>query len=185
MRVKELIVVIFVLALSGCAQPPPLNFSVPDVGASKTKIDAEVKTITVTMATPDEANGDMPSWIDINTTNLWKESLQEAIDRMAIFKDDSSNKISIQVKILALDIPAMGASFTTKSVARYEIINRSNGAIVYTQDVSAEGFVPASYAFPGVTRAWESVNRSASNNIKQFVQALETAGINKSLFPAR
>ena len=99
--------------MTGCANPPPMNFSVPDVGVSKTKIDAEVKTITVTLARPDEAKGDVPMWLQFqHVTDTWKEALQEAMDRMAIFKDDSSNKISIQVKILAVDIPSMGASFT-------------------------------------------------------------------------
>jgi len=171
--------------LAGCANPPPMNFSVPDVGVSKAKIDAEVKTITVTLARPDEAKGDVPMWLERErVTDTWKEALQEAMDRMAIFKDDSSNKISIQVKILAVDIPPMGASFTTKTVARYEIIDRSKGAIIYTQDVSAEGTVPGDYAFLGLTRARESVNRSAQNNIKLFLQALETVDIKKPMFPS-
>ena len=171
--------------MAGCANPPPMNFSVPDVGVSKAKIDAEVKTITVTLARPDEAKGDVPMWLEReHVTDSWKEALQEAMDRMAIFKDDSSNKISIQVKILAVDIPVLAASVTTKSVARYEIIDRSKGAIIYTQDVSAEGFVPFDYALLAFTRGRESVNRSAQNNIKLFLQALETVDIKKPMFPS-
>ena len=115
---KKILAIIFALALTGCAAPPPLNFSVPDVGVSKTRIDAEVKAVTVTLARPDEAKGSMPMGIE-GITSFWKESLQESIDRMAIFKDGAATKISIQVKILAFDIPGFGASMTSKSIARY------------------------------------------------------------------
>lgn len=178
----KLFAILFAIALTGCAAPPPLNFSVPDVGVSRSKIDAEVKAITVTLARPDEAKGSMPMGIE-GISSFWKESLQESIDRMAIFKDGAANKLSIQVKILAFEIPSFGASMTSKSIARYELIDRATGAIVYTQDIAAEGVVPATHAFAGVTRARESINRAAQNNIKLFLQALETVDMTKPMFP--
>lgn len=169
--------------LSGCMTPPPVNFSVPDVGVSAKKIDAEVKAITVTVARPDEKKGDLPEGA-AGITNLWKESLQEALDRMAIFKDDSRNKVSIQVKILAFEVPSFGFEMTSKSIARYEVIDRANGGIIYTQEISSEGVVPATHAYLGVTRVRESINRAAQNNIKQFLQAVESVDIEKPMFPA-
>lgn len=180
---KKVLAVIFALALTGCAAPPPLNFSVPDVGVSKSKIDAEVKAVTVTLARPDEVKGSMPTGIE-GIASFWKESLQESIDRMAIFKDGSSNKLSIQVKILAFEIPSFGASMNSKAIARYELIDRASGAIVYTQDITADGTVPFNHAFMGVTRARESINRAAQNNIKLFLQALETVDMTKPMFPS-
>lgn len=172
----------FTIFVAGCAAPPPVNFSVPDVGVSTKKIDAEVKAITVTLARPDEKKGDMPLGIE-SITNFWKESLQESLDRMAIFKDDSKNKVSIQVKILAFDIPSFGFEMSSKSIARYEIIDRNTGGIIYTQEFSSKGIVPVGHAFMGVTRARESINRAAQNNIKQFLQAIETIDIDKPMFP--
>lgn len=169
--------------ISGCTAPPPVNFSVPDVGVSTKKIDAEVKAITVTLARPDEKKGDLPAGIE-GITNLWKEALQEALDRMAIFKDDSKTKVSIQVKILAFEVPAFGFEMTSKSIARYEVIDRATGSIIYTQDIAAEGVVPATHAYLGVTRVRESINRAAQNNIKQFLQAIESVDVEKPMFPA-
>jgi len=40
------------VVLSGCGSVPPLNFSVPNVGVSQKKIDAEMKSMTVTIAVP-------------------------------------------------------------------------------------------------------------------------------------
>ncbi len=101
---------------------------------------------------------------------------------MAVFRDDAPVKLSLSVKILAIDIPSFGASMTTKTIARYELIDRATG-IVYTQDVSASGEVPFNYAFAGVIRARESISRSAQNNIAQFLQALETVDITSRCSP--
>lgn len=179
---KTILITAFCLALGGCAAPPPLNFSTPNVGYSEKKIDAELKSMTVTLARPDEAKGEI-SWGMEAVPQLWDEALQEAIDRMAIFRDDAPRKVNLAVKILGLDVPGGGFSMTTKAIARYEIIDRTNGDIIFTQDVASEGVVPAGYAFLGVTRARESINRAVQNNITQFLQALETVDTNKPMFP--
>ncbi|MCL1553329.1 UDP-N-acetylglucosamine acyltransferase [Xanthomonas nasturtii] len=181
---KLLAAAIVIAALSGCAANPPLNFSVPRVGVSSKKLDAELKSLTVTLARPDEAKGKVPPEAQHEIPDMWENALTEALNRMAIFRDDAPRKLSLSVKILAIDIPSFGASMTTKTIARYELIDRANGSIVYTQDVSASGTVPAGYAFAGVIRARESVNRSAQNNIALFLQALETVDVSKPMFPS-
>ncbi|EHT9904013.1 TPA: UDP-N-acetylglucosamine acyltransferase [Klebsiella oxytoca] len=104
---------------------------------------------------------------------------------MAIFKDNSANTVSLNVKVLAIDVPSFGMAMTTKAVARYEVINRSNGDIIYTQDIESTGTVPASYAFVGVVRARESINRAVQNNITQFLQALESIELSRPMFPSK
>lgn len=182
---KNLLIAAFLaVAFTGCATNPPLNFSVPNVGVSTKKVDAELKSLTVTLARPDEAKGDIPAAAQTEVPQMWQNALTEAINHMAIFRDDAPIKLSLSVKILALDVPSFGASFTTRTIARYELIDRANGSIVYTQDVTAEGMVPAGYAFAGVIRARESINRSAQNNIAQFLQALETVDPTRPMFPS-
>lgn len=171
------------MPLMACGpQMPPLNFSPPNVGPTQTKLDAEVKSITVTVARPDEATGSLAFGVE-TATPIWKTALEEALTKMAIFRDDSSKKVSLSVKVLKVDIPEFGASFTTKTAARYEIIDRSTGSVIFTTDVNSEGLVPAGYAFVGAVRARESANRSVQNNILQFLQQLETANLEKPMFP--
>ena len=72
------------------------------------------------------------------------------------------------------ELPGAGASMTTETAARYEIIDRRNGDIIYTQDVASSGTTPFDHSLLGVARARESLNRAVQNNISQFLQNLET-----------
>ena len=116
---------------------------------------------------------------------LWQVSLLEALNRMAVFKDETKRKVNIQVKVLGIDVPSFGASFETAVTARYEIIDRASGSTIYTQEFSSTGLVPASYAFMGMMRARESGNRAVQNNIAMFLQTLETVDFEKAMFPSK
>jgi hypothetical protein len=134
--------ILFLLLLSSaCTKRLPVNFSAPNIGVSSTKLDAELKSLTVSIARPDEATGEIrpshlvhprgefqPYPISLYA-GLWKTALEEAFNRMAIFKDDSPKKVSLAVKILKFD---PGEFTIIHTSARYEIIDRSDA---YTHSV--------------------------------------------------
>lgn len=180
---NSLLLLAFAVTLAGCQSAPPINFSVPNVGYSAKKIEAELKSMTVGIARADEKTGELPAGMETLVPQLWQNALQESINKMAVFNDDAPTKVNLSVKILKLDIPGAGFSMTTETAARYEILDRKTGAIIYTQDIVSKGEVPLDYAFYGVTRVRESVNRAVQNNITQFLQALETIDVSKPMFP--
>lgn len=186
MKILKVIAVSLLTAfLSACGSIPPLNFSVPSVGVSQKKIDAELKSMTVTIARPDEKTGELPIGMEQMVPQLWQTSLTESLNKMAIFQDDASKKVNLSVKILKLDLPGGGFSMTTSTAARYEIMDRKTGDLIFSQDVSSSGTTPMDFAFMGVARAKESINRAVQNNITQFLQALETVDVSKPMFPAK
>ena len=169
----------------GCASLPPVNFSVPNIGVSSTKLDAELKSLTVSIARPDEGSGEIDPGIGVHTGS-WKTALEEAFNRMAIFKDDSPKKVALAVKILKFQtISAFPAAHTS---ARYEIIDRSDGSIIFTTDISTSGEGPFKlepFADDAVgSRSVDGINRSVQKNIIQFLQALETVDMDKPMFPS-
>ena len=174
-----------ILSLVGCASapPPPLNYSVPNVGLSKTKHAAEVKSITVSIANQTEATGRLYSNMS-TTPELWRSSIEQGINSMNVFSDEASQKVNIAVKILKFDPSKPGADMTSFTEARYEIVDRKNGDIIYSQNFSTSGKVLFSENMLGVARIIESVNIAVRNNIGQFLQALETVDFNKPMFPA-
>ena len=186
MKFQQLFIAAITAAfLSGCAPMPPLNFSVPNVGVSQKKIDAEMKSMTVTIARPDEKTGDIPAGMEQMVPQLWQTALIESLNRMVIFQDDATKKVNLSVKILKLNVPGGGASMTTETAARYEIMDRKTGDLIFTQDITSSGIVPFDYAFGGLIRVRESINRAVQNNITQFLQALETVDVQKPMFPAK
>ena len=187
MKIQHFFTVAIAAALlSGCgATIPPLNFSVPNVGVSQKKIDAEMKSMTVTIARPDEKTGDLPVGMEQMVPQLWQTALTEALNKMTIFQDDATKKVNVSVKILKLNPPGAGASMTTETAARYEIMDRKTGDVIFTQDIASSGTTPFDHSFLGVARARESINRAVQNNITQFLQALETVDVQKPMFPAK
>ena len=166
---------------------PPANFSVPNVGISEHRLDAEVRSITVKYGRPDEQIGQIDFFVfgeGSNVSIAWKTALEEALNRMLIFTDGGSKTVSISVKILKLYVPIFGISPTAKSVARYEIIDRTNGDVIFSQDVSSSGTTPLTYAWDQTVLVRESVNRAVQNNIALFLQAAETIDLAKPMFPA-
>ena len=169
----------------GCVSLPPVNFSAPNIGVSSTKLDAELKSLTVSVARPDEATGEIHPGIGVHT-GLWKTALEEAFNRMAIFKDDSPRKVSLAVKILKFHsvFPIHHTS------ARYEIIDRSDGSIIFTTDISTSGEGPfkidpfCDFGCAMGSRVVDGLNRSVQKNIIQFLQVLETVDMDKPMFPS-
>ena len=168
------------IIVTGCATVPPVDFTVQDVGMVENRKNVELMSMTVGFAPQTqqkkvEANATVPP--------LWKESLQDAINRSLIFRDDMKKKVNLSVRITELDVPAAGLSMTTKTSAIYEIVDRSNGDLLFAQEVETEGVVPVDYAFLGLTRAVESANRAVRNNISDFINILAEADLTKAVFP--
>jgi hypothetical protein len=177
---SSILFILLLLSLSACVgMRPPINFSPPNIGVSSTKLDAELKSLTVTVARPDEATG-MIDPVIAAYAGLWKTALEDAFIRMAIFKDDSPRKVSLVVKILKFN-NLINIHHTS---ARYEIIDRSDGSIIFTTDVSKTGEGPLVLSLDENYMVVDSINRSVQNNIMQFLQILETVDMEKPMFPS-
>jgi hypothetical protein len=174
------------LLLSGCASVPPLDFSPTNVGLSRVKHDAAMVSTSVTAASKTDRKGPIDiAGAENDITSMWKTALDDTILRMAIFRDDSSNKLSLAVKILKVDMPGAGFAMTTGTIARYELINRNTGDIVFSTEIETYGRVPMGDNFVGAIRARNSLSLSVQNNITTFLQQLESADLTKPMFPAK
>jgi len=52
------------------------------------------------------------------------------------------------------------------------LLDRSNGKLVFTRDITSTGSVPFDYAFSGAIRYTEARNRSGRDNVQQFIGSL-------------
>ena len=174
MKNKTLIgITLSAIFLVGCTTMPPLDMtlqSIPNV----TQKDVELKSITVGYVAKTRG-------VTIETNHLvppaWETALEDAINRTLIFGDDKDRNITISVRIDHFDLPAAGFAMVSDCGAIYEIIDRSSGEIIFTQSIRTSGTTPMDYAFAGVIRMQESINRCARNNISSFISQLDSTDI--------
>ena len=187
MNYKFLATGLLVVSLAGCAvaPTPPLSFTLSNVGISSVRKNAELRSLTVTIASASEATGKLyPAMI--RTPGLWKTALEEALNNMVIFTDDAKQKVNLSVKIVEYDPPMDGGiDMVTKAAARYEILDRANGDIIFSQTFSTTGTVAMSENLNGNARIIESANMAVRENIRQFLLALEDVDMTKPMFPAK
>ena len=172
--------------LSGCATapPPPVNYSLSNVGVSKIKHDAELKSINVSYASKGETTGNIPATAT-RTPDLWKNSLEGALNNMVVFKDDSTKKVNLMVKITKFEPAQPGVDMTAYAEARYDVVDRSNGDIIFSQSFSSSGKQVFSENLNGLARIIEATNMAVRNNIIAFLQSLEEMDLNKPMFPVK
>ena len=164
------------LLLSACAQGiPPLNFSVPNITPSPVKVDAEVKSITVALARADEQETVFQPGQE-TLTPIWKNGLEEALDKAAVFRDDAARKVSINVKVLKVEVPPLGLSFTVTAAALYTVRDRASGTALFSERIETIGTTPTGFSFLGIARAREAVNRAVQANIARFIERVPSIG---------
>lgn len=182
MNITRIIALIAISFLAGCASIPPVDFNVQDVGMVKNRKNAELKSLTVGFAPQVqqkvvEANATIPP--------IWRSGLTDALNRSLIFKDDQKVKVNLSVRIVEFDIPEFGADMTTKVSAIYEVIDRGDGSLLFSELIESKGVVAFNYAFLGAARAVESWNRAVRNNIANFINRLDQSDLTNPVFPGK
>lgn len=177
MRSRIAVSTLLVALLSGCTSVPPLNFSVPSISPSIHKVDADLRAVSVSFAAPNEQTGNVPSDGE-GIPELWERAVVEAINKSSVFDDESTKKVNLFVKIQELDPPAAGVTMVTDASAKYLLVNRKTGETLLEETIITQGIVPPGYAFAGVVRLKESVNRAVQNNIRDFLAKLEAQKLN-------
>jgi hypothetical protein len=170
-NVSKYILVFGILCSVGCTTLPPADFTVQDVGVLENRKDAELKSITVGYGSHDQQGKVEGTHI---VPPLWKEALTDALNRSLAFNDTGPIKVNLSVRIVEFDVPAAGFAMST----------RASGDLLFAESISSEGVVPMDYAFMGVIRATESMNRAVRNNIADFINSLESADLSKAMYKA-
>ena len=181
MRHLVTIIVCFCM-LTGCA--PSYDFSLPDVKPANHKLNAEIKEISMFYGTTkfndpslyikaDRMMNKGESEYSRSVVTAWGMALHDAVKQLALFDKSGAKKVTLSLNIQEVHIPLVGASFTSRVLANYQIIDRGTDKILYNKTIESEGTVPWNYAYLARTRALESLTRAVQNNISSFVTHLK------------
>lgn len=179
---KKIVFILFaVMMLEGCVSLPPLDFAPSNIAPTGAKINAGLKGIAISFGKKKELLGEIQlGFEEIQAGNSYeasfkstfKDALQEAIIRSAIFNDAVNRKLFLVAKVLKLETPVAGINFNTSFIVRYQLLDTSSGKEFFTQDIPSTGQVPFSYAFMGTIRYIEARNRAVRENIVLFLDSL-------------
>jgi len=135
-------------------------------------VDAAFVATVVTVAPKSESTGKIDiAGSEADVTSLWKSALDDTLLRSAIFRDASSRHLTLTVKIIKLKKTSI-LGFGVDSGARYQLIDRDTGQVVFSKDVESIGHASD---YVGVSRVRKAVSRSVQENITSFIQQLESA----------
>lgn len=177
---KNLCLLFAIVFMAGCSTPmPTLEFTPTNVSPAGRKIDADLKSISISIAQEKEKLGETQVGLGGNVyeqsfKSAFKMALEEGLARSAVFNDLSSRKVSLSAKVLKFHSPSMAVNFKTEMIVRYELISRESGKILFSKDLSSFGEVPYTYAFVGATRCTEARNISVRENVKTLISEMET-----------
>ena len=115
LRNKLITLILIPILVGSCTSVPPLDCKVADVGPIENRKDASLLSVTAGYA-PQSKQRKMEC-NNYDVPRIFKEGLQDAINRSLAFKDDAVKKVNLSVRILTCDMPAFGAAMTTKFAA--------------------------------------------------------------------
>ena len=191
MNSKHILILVVVSSIStGCNTLPPLSFSVTDLSPAKSRMEAEVKSVNVRVAQTQESTGNIRA-TDFEKlegggsgtviADQWKSSLQDAIDRKLLFKDNVARTVTISVAILKLNSPNFSFSRFTEVEARYEVMDRATGQILWNRQIHTEGRASVDEAVIGSTGFRLSINKAVQANIREFIKQIESSIVSGEL----
>jgi hypothetical protein len=164
--IKNLISVIAIMVLVGCAAPATqqaMSISAQDI---PTKINEKLKgkLIVRTVGGGQETN---PLWVSQVDAQGFKGALDKSI-AVAGYKaaDESSAKYRVDANLQSLDQPLMGFTFDVVSTVLYTVTGEGQQKQF---PIAATGSASTSDAFIGLERMRIANERSIKENIKQFL----------------
>lgn len=171
--------------LTACTPMPQLNFTPQDIVFSSDKLDAALNSVSVSMAQENERLGALTVGFSGNVyensfRTTFKESIQEALLRSGLFSPNSLQKVAVYAKIYQFETNS-DFNFTTKMIVDYTIQDLTDGKIIFEKRIESTGKVPSTYAFAAIVRYAEARNRSAQNNITNFISALRVIATEQTL----
>lgn len=175
-RIQFFFVFLFTLMLAGCSPPAPFDFSINNVPVSVVKFPYRLNSVTVNVDTNENENvsayGTRPVGLEKFVQPL-KNSIQDAVNKSAIFDYNSKRFCTIDVKILGISYSLLGITFPTKLYASYSIINLQTGKPIFIKVIEGYGSTPMGYSFLGAVRDRNSIILSGQSNVRNFIDEFE------------
>ncbi len=163
---------------SGCASVS-MKFAPDTVPAVTKKIDAALAGVTVAVAPAAEKTGrvDLFMGYEKTVTAEWQAALEKTLARVALFSPEAARKLALRVTVREFMRPILGVEMHVKTAAVYEITEMAGGAVVFREEIAADGITSFGYTISGNDRRLEAENRAVQRSVTLFIERLAEKGL--------
>ena len=159
----------FAIILTACASPADRAAMTPqDLNIAKhhpysLQVQTGGGSETGAMESSNIANADL------------KAAIEDAVKQSKLFKtvvQGSGGDYELSVSVTSLSKPSFGGAFTVDMETAWTLSKQSDHSVVLRKAVQSSGTATMGEAFAGVTRLRLAVEKAASANIRQGLQAI-------------
>lgn len=160
---------VFAIILTGCASPAdraamtPQNLNIAKHHPYSLQVQTGGGSETGAMDSSNISDADL------------KAAIEDAVKQSKLFKtivQGSGGDYELSVSVTSLSKPIFGASFTVDMETAWTLSKLSDRSVVLRKSVHSSGTATMGEAFAGVTRLRMAVEKAASANIRQGLQAI-------------
>ena len=171
-RSAKLLLFATVLAVfvAGCARPPsPTRMEVPSAALVDARTSAYANSVKVVQVTGGQDTN--PLWTSELGPVEFRAALINSLRSAGLLHTGKGEAVGLEVQILAVKQPMLGASFTVTSWIRYTVRELGTGKSIFDQGIEATYTAKWNDAFLGVERLRLATEGAARENIRQFISA--------------
>ena len=160
------------LILGGCASPARIDkmtISYRDAAIYKDPTELSNSVNVKDVSGGEKTN---PMWTSEIGSNEFELALVDSLAVAKLLSTDGKGKYELTARIVKVDQPMFGASFTVTSSVHYQLVRKNDQKIIFDEEIKAPYTATMSDAFIGVERLKLANEGSARENITELVDKL-------------
>lgn len=113
-----------------------------------------------------------PAWTSEIGSEQFRRALENSLETAYLLGPRLNSKYLVDVELVGINQPMVGFSFNVSSRIRYTVREQNSRELVLDELVSADGRAGAGEAFVGTKRLQIATEKSAKNNIRNFIDRI-------------
>lgn len=178
MKLNDCLVIVgvtaFLIVAPGCATPAKSSSMIPTAPPSPRKSEHSLSVSTK------GGQATNPLWTSQISSEAFQEAIVQALTDSGTFKTvvkDGVADLRLEVTIVNLDQPFMGASLTVTMVAAWKVTDTTSGRAVFNESITTPYTAKMSESLIAIRRLRLANEGAARENIKEGIRRLSGANL--------
>jgi|GEM_PF-3554199 len=168
-----LLIALSTMLLPACTQIHTHENITPKINARVIRLPTSEKFQNAISLAKKGKEGIHPLYLTEVTNGELLLALEDSLINNGYLSQATEGRYLLNAKIIdQIKLPSLGINFTYESTIKYNLIDKTNGSIVYENKITTSGKSEFSDTIVGAERMRIANENSVKNNIKTFMRAL-------------